>query len=197
MKSTVYRMTTLFVVGLVFFAGCGGNKAKQEVMTGPKPEIVEMAAQTMAVAYTKGDPNTVGGQAAGALYASVSALAGELKKKGVDFQVGALRARWPDVAGTPKDQWTGIWGLPIPDDVDSLPQKVPGVDLKIEKWQYGTVAQILHTGPYDTEPATIKQLMEFISKSGYQVAGSHEEEYLTPPGALEQKTLIRYPIRKK
>ncbi len=187
----------LLLVGLVFFAGCGGSKAKQEQSATPKPEILEMPAQTMAVAYTKGDPNMVAGQAAAALYASVSALSGELKKKGIDFPVGVLRARWPDVAGTPKDQWTGIWGLPIPDDVDSIPKKVPGVDVTIERWNYGTIAQILHIGPYDAEPATIQRLMDFIAKSGYEIAGSHEEEYLTPPGVPEQKTMIRYPVRKK
>jgi hypothetical protein len=197
MKPIRFITATLLSVGLFFYAGCGGNKAKQESASEPKPEILTMSTQKMAVVYTKGDPNTAAGPAVSALYGTVYALSGELKKKGIDFPVGALRARWPDGFNGPKEQWTGIWGLSVPDTVDSIASVVPGTDIKIETWQYGTVAQILHLGPYSTEPATVQRLMDFISKSGYEIVGSHEEEYLTPPGAPEQKTIIRYPVRKK
>ncbi|GAI56256.1 unnamed protein product, partial [marine sediment metagenome] len=43
----------------------------------------------------------------------------------------------------PIDEWTHIIGLPIPEDTTSLPQKVAGIEAKIETWEYGTVAQIL------------------------------------------------------
>jgi hypothetical protein len=41
------------------------------------------------------------------------------------------------------------------------------------------------------------RLHDFIVENGYEIAGVHEEEYLTMPKAKVQKTLIRYPIRKK
>ena len=85
----------------------------------------------------------------------------------------------------------------MPEATASLPQKVPGVEVSLETWQYGTVAQILHIGPYDQEEPTIDRLNRFIQDGGYEVAGVHEEEYLTSPDAKVQKTIIRYPIKKK
>ena len=88
-------------------------------------------------------------------------------------------------------------GLPVPEDTTSLPQKVPDVEVKIETWGYGTVAQILHLGPYDQEHPTIERLHRFIEESGYEIAGPHEEEYLTRPDAKVIKTIIRYSIRRE
>jgi hypothetical protein len=185
------------VVSLMLFLRCGGEKTEQELTPEQEPEILDMPAQKMAVVYTTGDPTFAGAKAVPALYASVSALVPELREKGIDFQLQAVRARWPDMKSTPKHQWTGMWGLPIPDVVDSLPQKTPGTEVKIEVWNYGKVAQILHIGHYTAEGPTIEHLMDFISKSGYKVAGRHEEIYLTPPNADELRTIILYPIKKK
>ncbi len=171
--------------------------AKRNATSGQEPQIAEMPPQNMAVVYSKGDPNEVGAQVMPALYGSVYKLKFDLKKKGIDFKVGVLRARWPDAHIVPKDQWTGIWGLPIPDDITSLPQKVSGIEVKTEVWQYGTVAQVLHIGPFSAEMPAVQRLHNFIAGNGYEIAGVHEEEYLTTPKAKVQKTLIRYPVRKK
>jgi len=170
-----------------------GKKAK----SATEPEILEMKSQMMAVVYTKGSPGKVAEKALPVLYASVYKLKSELKRKGVTFTIGKLRARWPDAHLVPDDQWTGIWGLPVPEDTISLPQKVPEIEVKLETWNYGAMAQILHVGPYGEEEPTVKRLHEFISKKGYEIAGVHEEEYITTPKARVQKTLIRYPIKKK
>jgi hypothetical protein len=133
-----------------------------------------------------------------ALYGSVYTLKFDLKKKGLPtFKVSGLRARYPDAHLVPKEEWTIIVGLPIPEDTNSLPQKVPNIEVKIEPWQYGTVAQILHLGPYDQECPTVERLHQYIKDSGYEVAGVHEEEYLTTPDAKVIKTIIRYPIKKQ
>ncbi|MBI4233362.1 MAG: GyrI-like domain-containing protein [Chloroflexi bacterium] len=161
------------------------------------PHLVEMPTQKMAVIYTKGDPTTVAPQALPHLYGSVYTLRFDLKKKGGDFKVSGLRARWPNAHLAPKNDWIGIWGLPIPDDTTALPQKDPGVEVKIEVWEYGTAAQVLHIGPYETEMPAVERLHRFIAESGYEIAGDHEEEYLTSPRAKVQKTLIRYPVRRK
>ena len=162
------------------------------------PRIVEMPSQTMAVVTSKGDPNVVGEQVFPALYGAVFTLKFQLKKAGKpDFKVTGLRARWPDAHLVPKDQWTGIWGLPIPEGTTELPKKVPEPEVRIEVWEYGTVAEILHIGPYSEEGPTVERLHEFIRESGYEIAGAHEEEYLTRPTAKVPKTIIRYPIRKR
>ena len=162
-----------------------------------EPQILEMPSQKMAVVYMKGDPNKVMPEFMPALYGSVYTLKFELKKKGIEFKVSGLRGRWPDAHLVPKDEWTGICGLPIPEETTSIPQKVPATEVKMEQWDYGTVAQILHIGPYSEEQPAIERLHKFIEDNGYEIAGVHEEEYLTSPQAKVQKTIIRYPIKKK
>jgi len=174
-----------------------GERPAKKAKSATEPEILEMKPQKMAVVYTKGAPSKVAEKALPNLYSSVYRLKFELKKKGVTFKVGKLRARWPDAHLLPEDQWTGIWGLPVPEDTTSLTSKVPEIEIKLETWNYGTMAQILHVGPYGEEEPTVKRLHEFIFKNGYEIAGVHEEEYLTTPKAEVQKTLIRYPIKKK
>ena len=163
-----------------------------------EPQILEMPRQKMAVVYGKGTPDKVFPQLMPVLYGSVYILKFDLKKKGLPtFKVSGLRTRYPDTHLVPMDEWTYIIGLPIPEDTTSLPQKVAGTEVKIETWEYGTVAQILHLGAYDQEQPTVERLQKFIDDSGYEIAGIHEEEYLTSPDAKVVKTIIRYPVRKK
>ena len=163
-----------------------------------EPKITQMLPQKMAVVTGKGRPDEVFARLMPALYGSVYTLKFDLKKKGLPtFKVSGLRARYPDVVGVPKEQWTHVIGLPVPGDVTSLPQKVPGIDVKLETWNYGTVAEILHLGAYDQETANIERLLKFIEDSGYEISGPHEEEYLTMPDAKVPKTIIRYEVRKK
>jgi len=150
------------------------------------------------VVETHGDPNQQ--QAAfSALYGTVYALKFQLKKAGRDFKIAAPRARWPDAHLKPRDQWTGLWALPIPEGVDEqdLKQRDPRLPVRVEDWQYGTVAELLHIGPYSAEAPAIAALHQFIEQSGYEIAGSHEEEYLTSPDAKTQKTLLRCPVRRR
>ena len=163
-----------------------------------EPQIVEMPLQKMAVVYGKGAPDKVFPEVLPALYGSVYTLKFDLKKRGLPtFKVSGLCSHYPDAHLLPMDEWTEIIGLPIPEDTTSLPQKVAGVEVKIETWEYGTVAQILHLGAYDQEQPTVERLYRFIEDSGYEIAGIHEEEYLTRPDAKVLKTIIRYPVRKK
>jgi len=170
----------------------------QRKSSAKQPQILEMPLQKMAVVYGKGTPDKVFLEFLPALYGSVYTLKFDLKKKGLPtFKVSGLCARYPDAHLVPMEEWTHIIGLPIPEDTTSLPQKVPGIEVKIETWEYGTVAQILHLGGYDQEEPTVERLHKFIEDSGYQIAGVHEEEYLTKPDAKVLKTIIRYPVRKK
>jgi len=163
-----------------------------------EPQILEMPPQKMAVVRGKGTPDKVFSELMPALYGSVYTLKFDLKKKGLPtFKVSGLRTRYPDAHLVPMERWTHIIGLPIPEDTTSLPQKVSGTEVKIETWNYGTVAQILHLGPYDQEEPTVERLHKFIKESGYEIAGMHEEEYLTRPDAKVIKTIIRYPIKKR
>lgn len=162
------------------------------------PEIIEIPPQTMAVVEGKGAPDKVFPEVIPALYGSAYTLKFDLKKKGLPtFKVSGLRARYPDAHLVPKEEWTIVMGLPVPNDTTSLPQKAPAVEVRLETWEYGTVAQILHIGAYDQEGPNIERLHQFIEENGYEIAGPHEEEYLTQPDAKVMKTLIRHVVTKK
>ena len=163
-----------------------------------EPQILEMPSQKMAVVNGKGAPNKVFPELMPALMGSVYTLKFDLKKKGLPtFKVSPPRARYPDAFDVPMDGWTLLIGSPIPEDTTSLPQKVAGIEVKVETWDYGTVAQILHLGAYDQEEATVERLQKFIEENGYEIAGPHEEEYLSRPDAKVMKTIIRYPVRRR
>jgi hypothetical protein len=162
------------------------------------PLILDMPSQKMAIVEEKGSPDKVFSKIFPALYGSVYTLKFDLKKRGLEsFKVTCPRARYPNAHLSPKGEWLIIAGIPIPDDTTSLPQKVPGTEVKIETWEYGTVAQILHLGPYDQETESIERLHQFITTSGYEIAGPHEEEYRSKPDANVIKTLIRYQVKEK
>lgn len=66
----------------------------------------------------------------------------------------------------------------------------------------GLCVQIMHNGPYDDEPATIKLMDDFIHENGYEndinEVRLHHEIYLSDPRKTapeKLKTVIRHPIR--
>ena len=146
------------------------------------PVIRAKADVRMATVRATGDPAVTGRSAAATLYASVGGR-------------GPLFARWPNAHLVAKSDWTGIWGLPLP---EGEPRVIPGMEpVRVETWTYGMVAEVVHVGAFATEPETIARLHRFIADQGYEIVGPHEEEYLTPPGASEQRTLIRYVVKKR
>ncbi|HHT72220.1 MAG TPA: transcriptional regulator [Firmicutes bacterium] len=72
-------------------------------------------------------------------------------------------------------------------------------------WRYreGLCVQVLHIGPYDTEPESIRKMNEFIAKEGFRAdmspARRHHEIYLSDPRKTapeKLKTVVRHPIAK-
>lgn len=98
----------------------------------------------------------------------------------------APRARWPRPADTPREKWIGRYALPIAGTVTTVPTVVAdgGLQVRLETWEYGDVAEILHVGRYSDEEADIGRLHSFIASSGYSMIGDHEEEYVRGPGVF-------------
>lgn len=121
------------------------------------------------------------------------------KPKGVKMELGKLSAFWPNAHLKPKSGWKGIWGVPVPDYVTEkdIIQKDPKIKVSVETWKGGECAEILHIGAYTEEAPTIKKLHDFVKTSGYELAGPHEEQYLTKPDSRVVKTIIRYLVKKK
>ena len=163
------------------------------------PQLATLPARTMAVVRTIGDPTETGARAFPALYAAAYGLKFALKKQGIAFAVEPPCARWfngPDWRAVPRSAWTAAWALPVPDGTAAVTQKDPATPVVIETWEYGAVAQVLHVGTYAEEEPTIEMLHAFITEQGLEIAGPHEEVYLTRPGAANQKTIVRYQVRQ-
>jgi len=147
--------------------------------------------QKMLVVEKIGDPNTTAGEAFTLLFGTFFKLPGA--------RMVPPRARWLNTFTDPRNEWLGLYALPLLESVDSLPAGVEGV--KIDYWEYGEVAEILHIGAYSEETPTIEKLIAFIAAQGYEIAGPHEEEYIrgpeSGPDSSKYMTIIRYQVRKK
>lgn len=163
------------------------------------PEVVRKDPITVLTITSVGDPNHVEKYLSALYGTAYSTKMKVFKPKGIVMSLGKLIGRWPDAHLKPKDQWTGAWGLPVPEFVtqSDLLQKDPDLTVSVETWEYNEVAQLLYIGAYIEEGPAIDLLHSFIKDSGYEIDGdSHEEEYLTSPAAKIQKTIIRYKIKK-
>lgn len=192
-----------------------------------KPALVEMPAQNVFAIDGRGDPNTspAFAQAVQALYQLSYTLKFHLKKEGFDYGVGPLEGLWDfqegqapqgiPADGVPKDQFVYTLFIAQPPFVtpDHLKTAAALVlekarkkkeepnprwsEVRFEVLEEGLCAQVLHTGSYDAEPATVEKLHNFIEASGLGVGGLHHEVYLTMPDGAEEKkkTIIRYPVR--
>jgi hypothetical protein len=198
--AVIAAVAAVVVIAAVYILFPGGPDPKQfEYLKEPK--ISSKPGQNMLIVESKGDPNTAGAAAFGQLFKAFF----KLKRTGEGFEMAAPLARWPGPSTAPKDEWIGIYGMRVPESIREIPEDlrkdVP--DAKIARWEYGEAAEILHIGPYGTEAPTIQRLHGFITKSGYEIAGPHEEEYLKGPGMFlkgnpdKYLTIIRYPVRKK
>ena len=70
-------------------------------------------------------------------------------------------------------------------------------ELRLEVFDEGRAAQIMHIGPYADEAPTIEKLHAFIHDQGHSLRGKHHEIYIGDPNrsAPEKlKTIIRQPI---
>lgn len=71
-------------------------------------------------------------------------------------------------------------------------------EMRFDTMQDGKCVQILHTGPYDDEPASFEKLKQFTKDHGLKrTASCHREIYLNNAGRVEKsklKTILRYSV---
>jgi effector-binding domain-containing protein len=203
----VICIVALLVVGAVFFFV---SRKKPDMSAYEKlknPQISEKSDQKMLTVKFSGDPEKVIQKAYNVLFDTY------FKLKGIPKDLNSTVARYKNIGDLPDDPekikavlktatWEGTVAVPIPDSITSLPEeKKSGTRPAIEVWNYGTVAEILHIGSYETEIPTIKRLVDYIKSNGYEICGMHEEEYLIGPGNLfvnprDYYTIIRYQVKK-
>jgi len=74
--------------------------------------------------------------------------------------------------------------------------------LRLERFTEGRAAQVMHVGPYATEPESMAPLPAFLAAEGLvdlvgAAGGRHHEIYLSDPGRTEPerlKTILRHPV---
>lgn len=74
--------------------------------------------------------------------------------------------------------------------------------LRLAHFEEGLCVQVMHIGPYETEPATVEQMRAFALENGFQDhvgPGKHHEIYISDPRkavAEKMKTVLRHPVVK-
>ena len=154
-----------------------------------------------------------------ALYGISYTLKFMLKQRAVDpidYPVMALEALWSVSDGefeiTRKDNW--LWTAMILQPAIITPEifteglaqlrkkraDSPALArLRLASFHEGLSVQIMHIGPYSSEPATLERMHAFARASGYRLRERHHEIYLgdprrSAPGTL--KTVLRHAVEK-
>jgi hypothetical protein len=166
----------------------------------------------------KGDPSSSAeyAQAVEALFSVSYTAKFSVKKaeKAIDYAVMPLEGLWwaddwsAFITGDRSEwQWTMMIMQPDPatDDViaDAIKQvsvkkDLPGIEhLRLETFNEGLAAQILHVGPFSEEGPTIERVHQYIDAAGSR-CGKHHEIYLSDirrGNPTNWKTIIRQPMQ--
>lgn len=163
-------------------------------------------------------------EATQALYSTSYTLKFMLKKRKmdpIDYPVMALEGLWWVEDGffdiTVKDNWFYTLMILQPDVItkdvfaEGLEQvrkkkgDSPALSrLRLANFEEGLCVQVMHIGPYATEPATIERMRAFALENGYRDRvgpnGKHHEIYLGDPRKAtpeKMKTVLRHPLERK
>lgn len=158
-----------------------------------------------------------------AMYGIAYTLKFMLKKRktsAVDYPVMALEGLWWVEDGvfdiTIKDNWfytlmimqPGIITKDLFEEAREQVRKKKGdsdalAKSRLDYFEEGLCAQVMHIGPYATEPTTIERMRAFMKENGYcdnvGPNGKHHEIYMGDPRKAvpaKLKTVLRHPIEK-
>ena len=181
-----------------------------------KPEIREFVELNFLTISGKGEPAGIEfTKAVEALYPLAYGIKNIYKKQDMDFAVPKLEGLWwvnseKNALEVPRSEWHWKLLIRMPDFVtaENFEQakinviKKKGIEkikeIHFEKITEGKCVQIMHIGPYSSEPETINQLKEFMKKNGLVENGLHHEIYLSDPRKTapeKMKTILRQPVK--
>jgi len=183
------------------------------------PVLVEVPPFEFVMIDGSGDPRTSPGYqaAVGALYAVTYPVVITLKRAGrLDLKVRPLEGLWwaDDLSlfqPTSEDRASWRWTMMIrqPDDVpgdvyDAAVAKMAGKlgravadRVRIERFEEGLCAQLMHRGAYAGEGPNIARLHDFAAAQGLRLRGHHHEIYLSDPrktAPQKMRTVLRHPV---
>ena len=196
-------------------------------MPKDKPEIVHVPKANYIAVRGKGNPNEEGGayqQAVGVLYAVAYTLKMSYQTDHriegfFDYVVPPLEGFWWQehtygVDYSDKSTFNWISVIRLPDFVTAADfswaveaatkkKKLDCSSAEFLTMEEGLCVQIMHTGPFDDEPATVALMDDYLAQNGYVNDFSqdrlHHEIYLSDARKVapeKWKTVIRHPVRK-
>jgi hypothetical protein len=192
----------------------------------PVPELVKLEEANFLSIAGKGDPDSpVFAEKVSALYALAYGIKFYYKSQQQDYTVPKLEGLWwfdvkrfgigfsiseaPQVIPRKDWQWELLLRLPdfvSPDQVKKIRMEVFArkKDLNIPEVEFvtmkeGEAVQMLHEGPFSSEPVSLEKIQQFMQEKNLKQAGMHHEIYLsdfrkTAPEKL--KTILREPVRR-
>jgi hypothetical protein len=183
------------------------------------PVLVRVPALTFVMVDVHGDPAMSADYRAAiaAVYAVSYPVVTALKRAGrAELKVRPLEALWrADDLGAfnPGRQDRASWQLTMmirqPDDVPAevyysafskmAAKTRPDVAarVRVESFDEGLCAQLMHNGPYAVEGRSIVRLHDFAAARGLRLRGRHHEIYLSDPRRGVQgkmRTVLRQPV---
>ena len=192
----------------------------------PSKQVVEVdvPAMNFIMLDGTGDPNTATSyqEAIGALYGLAYTLKFVSKKAGLDYPVMPLEGLWwMEKMGkghggfdfeADKSLWLWTMMIMLPDQVSPAEVEAsrrelgrkkdpPALDLvRLERFEEGLAAQVMHIGPYAAERPAIERVHAFIAERGCEPRGKHHEIYLGDPRRTapeKLRTVVRQPMTSK
>jgi hypothetical protein len=183
-----------------------------------KPALVEVPARSFLMIDGAGDPNTSQeyADAVAALYSIAYGIRAAIKKgTGDAYTVMPLEGLWwandmTNFSVDDKSDWKWTMMICQPElatvamaaaviaEVTAKKGLASGAKVRLENYEEGRAAQVMHVGPYADEAPTIAMLHEFIEDQGLERTGLHHEIYLGDPRKSDPaklKTIIRQPVR--
>ncbi len=140
------------------------------------------------------------------------------KQEGREFTVPKLEGLWwvnggHDALSVTREAWRWKLLLRMPDFVSARSVETARDhaltkkkmleqlhDVSFESLHEGACVQILHTGPYDSEPESIAKIQAYMELQRLIPNGLHHEIYLSDPRKASPdtlRTIIRYPVAQQ
>jgi hypothetical protein len=132
-----------------------------------------------------------------------------------DYKVSTLEGQWWNAPGgtwspdVPQEEWQWRLMIRTPDFVtkNEMQNAIAKLEekknpliakVRLESVTEGRCVQMLHTGPYTEEAATLRVIFEFIEANKVRPNGKHHEIYFSDPRRVKPeklRTILRIPVR--
>ncbi|OPX43941.1 hypothetical protein CLHUN_21840 [Ruminiclostridium hungatei] len=198
---------------------------KDLYMPKETPRLLEVPSMNFVCVNGTGDPDGPDYEkAVGILYGvsftiKMSKMTGEMPEGYFDYVVPPLEGLWWYEDGEfdfyRRENWLWTSMIRQPDfvspevferAVSALKKKKPELDTsraKLMTFTEGLCVQMLHKGPYATEPQTVAEMKRFLEQNGLSdetgLVRKHHEIYLSDPRRTapdKLRTVLRHPAKR-